>query len=284
MQSIWIILIVKGFMIGGIYALITLGFNMIYKTTGILNFAQGEFVMVGGMTAAWLQTTAHLPLAVAILGGVLVATITGWLVDRLAIYPARKQSPVIHVIITVAVSIVLRSLAGLVWGTDPMHLSPVQEGGFSLGSAFIEYQNLWLCVAALLCMGIMAFIFKRTRLGRAMRACADNRDAARLCGVSPVKMSATSFAVSAALAGIAGVMITPMISMSFDRGTLLGLKGFSAAILGGLGNPVGGVIGGLALGILEQTAAYYSSLYKEILSLSVVVIMLLLRPKGLFSR
>jgi branched-chain amino acid transport system permease protein len=117
-----------------------------------------------------------------------------------------------------------------------------------------------------------------------MRACAENPEAARLCGVSPGRMSGMAFGLSALLAGIAGVLLTPMVSMQFDQGTMLGLKGFSAAILGGLGNPVGGVLSGVLLGVLEQYSAWLSSAYKETLALAVVVVVLLARPKGVFSR
>ncbi|MCX6905400.1 MAG: branched-chain amino acid ABC transporter permease, partial [Verrucomicrobia bacterium] len=126
--------------------------------------------------------------------------------------------------------------------------------------------------------------FRFSTTGRAMRACSENAEAARLCGVSPGRMSALAFGLSAMLAGVAGVLLTPMLSMQFDQGTMLGLKGFSAAILGGLGNPVGGVVSGLLLGVVEQWSAWVSSVYKETLALAMVVAVLLLRPGGVFGR
>ena len=279
-----LILCVKGIMIGGIYALVSLGFNIIYRTTGILNFAQGEFVMIGGVVSAWAAARWGCPLAVAGLAGVLAAGLAGLAVDALAIRPVRRAAPVVAIIVTVGVSIVLRALVALTLGTEPFHLEPLQAGSFRLAGVPVEYQSLWMSAAAAVCMVLTALFFKTTTAGRAMRACADNPEAARLCGVNPGRMSAAAFGISAALAGMAGVLVTPMISMRFDQGTMMGLKGFSAAILGGLGNPAGGVASGLLLGVLEQGAAWGSSAYKETAALSLVIIVLLARPKGLFTR
>jgi branched-chain amino acid transport system permease protein len=284
MQDYAAILCVKGIMIGSIYALISLGFNVIYRTTGVLNLAQGEFVMWGGVMAGWTHGVLGWPLGWAIVAGVLGTAVASLVVDQLAIRPARASAPVVQIIITVGISIVLRSTAALIWGTEPYHLPPIQAGGVQFLGVFLEYQNLWLLAVVAVCMTALALFFKNTRLGRAMRACAENPEASRLCGVSPVRMSALAFGLSAMLAGLGGVLLTPMLSMSFDRGTMLGLKGFSAAILGGLGHPVGGVLSGLFLGVLEQFSVWYSSVYKETLALSIVVLVLLFRPRGLFTR
>jgi branched-chain amino acid transport system permease protein len=284
MQDYVAILGVKGIMIGSIYALISLGFNVIYRTTGVLNLAQGEFVVWGGLLASWAHAVWSLPLYGAVLVGMLGTGVLGWGVDLLAIRPVRGAQPVVHIIVTVGVSIILRALAALIWGTEPYHLPPIQTGGTRFLGVFVEYQNLWMLGAAAVGMGVLAVFFRSTKTGRAMRACAENPEASRLCGVSPGRMSALAFSLSAVLAGLGGVLLTPLMSMSFDRGMMLGLKGFSAAILGGLGYPVGGVISGLILGVLEQFSVWYSSVYKETLALSVVVLVLLFRPQGLFQR
>lgn len=284
MQNIAILLLVKGVMIGSIYALISLGFNVIYRTTGVLNFAQGEFVMVGGLSAAWACGTGRVPLAGAIGIGLATAAAVGWLVDALAIRPLRQASASVQIIATVGVSICLRALAAILWGTDPCHLPPLQPGSVQLAGVAVEIQNLWMLGTGAVGMVALALGFRWTATGRAMRACAENPEAARLCGVNPGRMSALAFTLSALLGGLGGILLTPVLSMSYDRGTMLGLKGFAAAIIGGLGHPVAGVAGGLILGVLEQCSAWYSSLYKETLALSLVVILLLLRPKGLLAR
>jgi branched-chain amino acid transport system permease protein len=284
MQNIALMLCVKGVMVGSIYALISLGFNVIFRTTGVLNFAQGEFVMIGGIVASWLYARGTVPLAAALVLGVLGAGVAGVLVEVLAIRPARRAKPVILIIITVGISIVLRALVALIWGTDRFHLPPLQSGNVTVAGVPVESQNLAMLGTAAVCMAALALFFRFSATGRAMRACSENADAARLCGVSPGRMSTLAFGLSALLAGMAGVLLTPLVSMQFDQGTMLGLKGFSAAILGGLGNPVGGVVSGVLLGVLEQFSAWVSSVYKETLALAIVVLVLLLRPKGLFSK
>lgn len=283
MENTALLLCIKGVMIGSIYALISLGFNVIFRTTGVLNFAQGEFVMTGGILTAWLHAKGGIPLAVCMALGVLGAGLAGVLVDLLAIRPVRAAKPVLHVIITVGVSIIMRSLAGLCWGTEPYHLPPIQSGGFKFGGVAVEYQSLWMACSALAIMLVLSVFFRYSETGRGMRACAEDAVAARLCGVNPGRMSSMAFGLSAMMAGLAGILLTPMISMSFDRGAMLGLKGFASAIMGGLGSPFGGVASGLILGVLEQFAAWYSSAYKETLSLAMVLVVLLFRPKGLWG-
>jgi len=282
MNNLLALVIINGVIIGSIYALISLGFNIIYNTTGVLNFAQGEFVMIGAISASW--ASAHFSLPIALLIGALTAGAVGVLVDVLAIRPARKASAVTHIIITIGASIIIRSAASLIWGTEPYQLPPLKEGSISIAGVGIDFQQLILIGVAAVCMLLLSLFFRYTTAGRAMKACASNSEAARLCGVSVGRMSAMAFGLSAFVGGIGGIMVTPMISMSYASGTSLGLKGFAAAILGGIGNPVGGVIGGLLLGVLEQYSCLHSSMYKDTIALAVVVVILLLRPRGLLKR
>jgi branched-chain amino acid transport system permease protein len=234
--------------------------------------------------AGWAHNRFGLPVGLSLLAGIGGATIAGFLVERMAIRPVRCAQSSVQIIVTVGISLILKSIAALAWGTEPFHLPPITPGGIQLFGVFVEYQNLWMLVAATICLAAMAIFFRFTRTGRAMRACSENPEAARLCGISPNLMSSLAFGLSAVLDGVGGVLLTPLLSMSFDRGTLLGLKGFSAAILGGLGHPVGGVVSGVLLGILEQFSVWYSSAYKETLALGIVVMVLLIRPKGWFLR
>jgi branched-chain amino acid transport system permease protein len=284
MQNIFMLLLVKGLMIGSIYALISLGFNVIYRTTGVLNFAQGEFVMMGGVVASWAFHTLQWPLWVALLTGMLAAGVGGALLHQLAIRPVKNTGAITYIIITVGASIVLQSLFSMIWGTDPYHLPPLREGGWRLAGVPVTGQGVLVLIGAACSMILLYAFFRWTRTGRAMKACSENRMAARLCGVNPQRMGQLSFVLSAMLGGIAGILLTPMLSMSFNSGTMLGLKGFSAAIIGGLGNPVGGVIGGVLLGLLEQYGCWVSSIYKETLALAMVLVILLVRPRGLLTR
>jgi len=284
-----VLLLITGLVIGSIYALISLGFNVIYRTTGVINFAQGEFVMIGGVVAAWSYALldgrlAHgLLLVAAVAAGMLAAALTGVLLDLLAIRPLRNAGPVMYVIATIGASIVIRAAVSLVWGTEPFHL-PLPEQTVALGSSSFALHQLLILPVAAVCMLLLTLFFRRTRVGQAMQACAENAEAARLCGVRTARMSTLAFGVSALLGGIGGILVTPALSMSYDGGTMLGLKGFAAAILGGIGNPVGGVLGGLLIGVLEQVSCWYSSLYKDTLALAIVVVILLVRPKGLLRR
>ncbi len=275
--------LIQGIIIGSVYALISLGFNVIYKTTGIINFAQGEFVMVGGVTAGVAWGMLHWPLAVAMLVGIAAAGLVGLLLDVLAIRPVRKASPVTHIIITIGASIVIKALVSLKI-TDPQSLAAAVDGSTKLGKTVVNYNDLLGVAVAAACMLALSGFFRFTTTGRAMRACADNPEGAKLSGVPIGRMSSAAFSLSALLAGVAGVLITPSTSMDFSRGTMLGLKGFAAAILGGLGNPIGGVIGGLLLGILEVFTSWRWSEYKDALALAIVVVILLVRPRGLLSK
>lgn len=276
--------VVKGIVIGSIYALIALGFNVIYSTTGIINFAQGEFVMIGGLTAAWLNVVMKLSLPIAIAGGLAAAALAGLITYVLGIRPAKGASPVTYIILTIAASIVLKAAASFIWGTDSFTLAKLNEGSVRMGAGEVDNHSLLVIPIAAACMLALTLFFKFTRAGRNMRACAEKKEGARLCGISVDTASAGSFALSAALAGIGGVMLTPILSMRFDTGTMIGLKGFSAAILGGLGNPIGCVVGGLLIGVMEQFICYFSSGYKDILALVIVVALLIFRPKGLLAR
>jgi branched-chain amino acid transport system permease protein len=284
MESIVTLLLVNGLIIGSIYALISLGFNVIYRTTGVINFAQGEFVMIGGVVSGWAFTTLGWPLPVAIGVGILAAGLVGVLLDLCAIRLVRGATPVIQIIITIGASIIIRSIAALVWGTEPFHLPVFKEGSLSLAGQHIDYHSLLIVAVAGVCMALLTLFFRCTTVGMAMKACAENAEAARLCGVRTGRISTMAFGISGLLGGIGGCLITPLLSMGFDRGTMLGLKGFAAAILGGIGNPIGGVVGGLAMGLLEQGSTWFSSDYKDILALTIVVLVLLIRPRGLLSK
>lgn len=239
--------------------------------------------MVGGIMAAWTRTTLAWPLPYALLAGILAAGCVGVLLDLLAIRPLRKANPVMHIIITIGASIVIQSVVAL-FKTEPFTLPKLSERSLAIAGAGLDVHSLLIFPIAAVCMLLLVLFFRYTRAGQAMQACAENAEAARLCGVHTGRMSTLAFGLSALLGGIGGIMVTPMLSMSYNSGTMLGLKGFAAAIIGGIGNPVGGVIGGLLMGVLEQYSCWFSSVYKDVLALAIVVIILLVRPRGLLRR
>jgi branched-chain amino acid transport system permease protein len=277
--------IFSGLTIGAIYALVALGFTLIYNASDVINFAQGEFVMLGGMVTVF-AAAAGVPLPLAALLAIAVAVVTGLLMHRLAIAPARGASAVTLIIITIGASILLRGLAAIVFdkrfhslpglfGADPVIIA---------GAAVLPQSAVVLAGAG----GIVAALWlylTRTMSGKAVLATAANRLAARLVGIDTERVIGLSFAVSAAIGAIGGILVAPITLTSYDIGTLLALKGFAAAMLGGIGHPLGAVAGGLVVGLLEALGAgYVSSQYKDGIAFFVILVVLLAMPQGLFGR
>jgi branched-chain amino acid transport system permease protein len=277
--------VVSGLTTGAIYTLLAIGFVAIYKVTGIINFAQGESAMLGALLMVSLAGGLALPLPVAgVLTVAIVATV-GAILHRLAIRPARNASPITLIIITIGASIALRGIALVVWGTDPYSLPAFTPGRpLALGSAMVRLQSLWVLGAMAVCVVALYLFFQHTQLGRAVRACAVNRLAARLMGINHDRMSTLSFALGSALGAVAGAVIVPITYATYDMGTMLGLKGFVAAIMGGLASFPGAVAGGLLLGVLEATGAgLISSGAKDAIAFGVLLVVLFLRPAGLLG-
>jgi branched-chain amino acid transport system permease protein len=278
-------ILLSGITLGAIYALVALGFAIIYNASHVINFAQGEFVMVGGMaTAALYDSGLPLPLAVALaIGG---AALVGLLLEKLAVEPARDAPVVTLIIITIGASILLRGLATLVWDKK-IHRVPAFSGDtpFVLGGATLLPQVLWVLGVSAVAVALLTWFFRRTLTGKAILAVSHNRLAARLMGISVRRVLAVSFALSAALGALAGVLISPISFTSWDAGVMLGLKGFAAAILGGLGSSAGAVLGGLALGLIEALGAgYVSSAYKDVFAFLIIIAALVFLPDGLLGR
>jgi branched-chain amino acid transport system permease protein len=258
---------------------------MIFNTTGVINFAQGEFVMLGGMLSVVLHR-AGLGLAASVVAAVAGATLAGALVERLAIRPVRRATAINLVIVTIGVSICLRGLAMLAWGKDTLRL-PNFSGAAPLPllGASLMPQSLWvLGVTLVILLGLKLF-FSRSIHGKGMLACAYERKAAYLVGISVERMAMLSFALSAATGAVGGAILAPLTMTSYDVGIMLGLKGFAAAVLGGLGNPFGAAAGGLILGVLEAFGAgYVSSAYKDAIAFVILLALLFVKPSGLFGR
>ena len=276
---------VLGVQRGAIYAMVAMGFNIIYNATGIINFAQGEFVVLGGLMMVTLTMALNLPLPLAFILTVIVVTAVGILMERLTINPVKTPSVLRLIIITIAVSILLKGAAMIIWGKGSHYMNHFTDAPpIEFMGAYILPQTLWI-VGILLCVvvGLVVF-FNYTMIGKCIRACAINRDAARLAGINDRKMVMLSFALSAGIGAIAGIIVTPIIQMDYGRGALLGLKGFGAAVLGGLGNSMGAVVAGVLLGILEAMGAgYISSHYMDAMALLILLIVLFIKPSGIFG-
>jgi branched-chain amino acid transport system permease protein len=277
--------LISGLTVGAVYALVALGFTLIYNASGVVNFAQGEFVMLGGMVTVF-ASAAGVPLALAALIAVVVAVVIGLLLHRLAIEPARGASAVTLIIITIGASILFRGIAAIVFDKQ-FHKLPgfTGEAPINILGAAVQPQSFWVLGGAAVVVVALYVFLEHTILGKAVLATAANRLAARLVGINTTTIMALAFGGSAAIGAIAGILVTPITLTSYDVGTLLALKGFAAAMLGGMGNPVGAVIGGLLLGLLEAFGAgYLSSTYKDAFAFLVILIVLFVAPQGLFGR
>ena len=276
--------VIAGLKSGSIYALVALGFTMVYGATGIINFAQGEFFMLGGVLAVWFHGLG-LPLPVAGIAAVAVTALIGIAFERVALRRQRSASPLVLVIITIGGSMVMKSLARHLFGPDELSLPEFTPGpSVDVAGVAVERQALWVWGLTIVAVLLLAWLYRRTKLGRAMRACSISHDAARLMGIDTARVAMVSFGIAAALGALAGFAVTPLTQTSWDAGAAIGVKGFAAAILGGLGNPVATVIGGLVLGLLESlSVAFVSSTYKDVISLVVLLVVLFVRPQGLFG-
>lgn len=275
----------SGLTIGAIYALVALGFTLIYNASDVINFAQGEFVMIGGMVTFFL-TAAGVPIPLAAVMAVAAAILVGVALHSFAIEPARGATAVTLIIITIGASILLRGVAAMVFDKN-FHSYPAFAGSepIEIGGATVLPQSLIVLAGVAVIVTALWLLMSRTLIGKAMLATAANKLAARLVGINTARIIGVSFAISAAIGAIGGVLVTPITLTNYDVGTLLALKGFAAAMLGGMGHPVGAVIGGLAVGLLESFGAgYLSSLYKDAIAFIVILLILFVMPQGLFGR
>lgn len=279
--------LVTGVGIGLIYGLIAIGFSVIYNASGIVNFAQGVFVMLGGMFAHTILTRYGLPIWLsAIVATILVAAV-GVLVQIFVINPMwRRNAPLFAIILaTLAVQLLIEQIVILTLGDQPRTYPEFTAGGpLKLGPIAIPYQLFWvLGVGAILVFALTQF-FNRTPMGRALRACAQNREAAALLGIPVERMLIVAFALSAGLGAIAGILITPTQYTAYLIGTPFGINGFIAAIIGGFGSPVAGLVGGIFLGIIQSEAiVFFGAGFRNIISLTLLLIVLMFFPKGLFG-
>ena len=300
-MDIFIQQIINGLVLGSIYALVALGYTMVYGIMGLINFAHGEVVMIGAMVAltvikllagSGLPVYVVIPVALAAAAAVCMAV--GYAIERVAYRPLRRAPKLAPLITAIGVSIVLQNLAMLVWGRNyhafPAIL-PVSEHEI-LGATITSVQVAIVLIAALL-MAVLIALIDHTRLGRAMRATAENPPIAQLMGVNINQIISLTFIIGSALAAVAGLMVSANYSIAhYYMGFMLGLKAFTAAVLGGIGNIAGAVLGGLLLGLIESLGAGYigditggflGSNYQDIFAFFVLIGVLVFRPSGLIG-
>jgi len=276
--------LITGLTVGSIYSMVAIGFNIIYNVTEIINLAQGEFVVLGGLVMVSLHIMG-LPMYLAFPATVVIVTLIGMLLDRLAIHPIREPSVITLIIATIAASIIIKGIAMFIWGKDPLDL-PAFSGRnpIVLFGAVIQPQYFWVIGFLIITVIVLTFFFEKTIIGKAMSACADNVDAASLVGINVNRMILLSFALSAGIGAVAGITLTPIALMEYDRGAMLAIKGFGAVVLGGLGSFPGAILGGLIMGTIESFGAgLLSSGYKDAYALIVLLAVLFIKPSGLLG-
>jgi branched-chain amino acid transport system permease protein len=283
--QLWVQYIISGLTIGAIYALIAIGFNVVHNSTGIVNFVQGEFVMLGGMMMYACHSIYKIPLFFSFFLSLFAVTAIGALIERGPIRVAKSKEIIILIFITIGLSFTIQGSALLVWESDNVPIPSFSgEKAIRILGAVMLPQHFWILGITIGVVILLHFFFHRTKTGKAMRATAANRVAASLVGIDVNKMVMISFAMSGGLGAVGGMIIAPITTTSYDTGIMLGLKGFSAAILGGYGNMGGAIAGGLLLGLLESLGAgIISSQYKNAIAFFILILVLLFKPTGLLG-
>ncbi|RPJ10893.1 MAG: branched-chain amino acid ABC transporter permease [Deltaproteobacteria bacterium] len=278
-------LLVAGITLGAIYALVAIGFVTISKACQIINFAQGEFVMLGGVLTFFLLEKAGISYPFAVLIAVVLVVFIGFLLYRLVIHPLRKASALILIMATLAASFSLSSASGLAFGSLPKTLPLFWDRpSLEVWGISIQIQSIWILLCTFLLLGLLYLLSHRTFIGKAMEASSTDPLGADLLGIPRNRMSLLAFGVSAGVGSIAGILITPLFYTSYNSGTLLGLKGFIAAVLGGWGIYSGAILGGFVLGIVESLAiVFIPSGYKDAVAFIILLLILYFRPKGILD-
>ncbi len=276
----------SGITIGAVYAVVAIGLSMLYRSTELINFAHGEFAMFGALGLVTLWGQMHLPLPLAFVLAIAGVACVGMVFERFALRTVKDPNPITLVIITVGASIVFRGIAMNVWGKDPVALPPFSDlESIEIAGAVIVPQSLYIVSAALVLAGILHLFFRYTIQGKAMTACAVNKKAAWLTGIPSERMGLFAVLISAVSGAVAGIFIAPVTMNTYDMGTMLGLKGFCAAMIGGLGSLWGAFAGGILLGVLESLGAgLISSGSKDAIAFILLLLILYLCPGGLFAQ
>lgn len=275
----------SGLAVGAIYSLVALGFVLIIRATNVVNFAQGDFAMLGAFAMMTMLTILKLPYWLSFLLSLAVMTVFGVIFNYGVYYPLRNRSFLPVIISTLGASIFLQNTVLAVYGPQPQPLEKVfKTSGFEIGGVFLDSQYLVILAVTVVAVAFQYFLFEHTLLGKKLQATSQDKDMARLLGIPVAWMIAITFIYSATLGGLAGILIGPVLFVSIGMGSIIALKAFSATIIGGFGDVTGAIVGGLLLGVVESFAgAYISVPYKDAFGFLLLFIFLLIRPQGIFG-
>jgi branched-chain amino acid transport system permease protein len=275
----------SGLAMGSIYALVALGFVLIFNAVSVVNFAQGEFVMLPAFVAVFLMEILKIPFPLTYLITVIFMGIFGIVFQRIAYYPLRHRTFLPVVISTIGVGIFLKNGAQLIFGAEPLLMErPTTSNVLNMAGVFVDPQYIVIIVCTLALLIFQYFFFEKTKLGKMMQATAQDKQMARLLGISVATMIAITFAYSSILGATAGILVGPIFYVTKEMGGMLGLKAFCSTIVGGFGSVPGAIAGGLFLGVVEVFGAYYvSSAYRDAFAFIILILVLLIRPQGFFG-
>jgi len=278
-------MVAAGLAMGSIYALVALGFVLIFNAVNVINFAQGEFAMVPAFVAVWLLTSVEVPFVLACVITVVFMGIFGIVFQRIAYYPLRNRSFLPVVISTIGVGIFLKNGAQLIFGAEPLSMPrPTSAEAMNILGVLVDPQYIVIIICTLVLLGFQYFFFEKTLLGKKMLATAQDKDMARLLGIRVATMIAITFVYSSILGAAAGILVGPIFFVTKDMGAMIGLKAFCSAIVGGLGSVPGAILGGIFLGVIEVFASYYiSTAYRDAFAFMILILVLILRPQGFFG-
>ncbi len=278
-------MVAAGLAMGSIYALVALGFVLIFNAVNVVNFAQGEFAMIPAFVAVWLMNSLNIPLALTCVITVVFMGVFGIVFQRIAYYPLRNRSFLPVIISTIGVGIFLKNAAQLIFGAEPLSMPrPTSATALNIFGVFVDPQFIVIILCTLALLGFQYFFFEKTILGKKMLATAQDKEMARLLGIRVTTMIAITFAYSSILGAAAGILVGPIFFVTKDMGAMIGLKAFCSAIVGGFGSIPGAILGGIFLGVIEVFASYYiSSAYRDAFAFIILILVLLLRPQGFFG-
>ncbi len=280
--------LISGISLGSVYAIIALGYTMVYGIAKMLNFAHGDVIMVGGYISLLSMTSLGLPWWLAVILAMLVCTVLGVVIEDLAYKPLRSAPSLAVLITAIGVSYFLQNAALLLWGASPKAYTPIIAGSVKLfdGQLSISYVSLLTVFMCIVIMIALTLFTGKTRMGKAMRACSEDKAAAQLMGINVNRTISMTFAIGSALAAIAGVLLcSSYTSLMPTTGSMPGIKAFTAAVFGGIGSIPGALLGGVLLGIIESLAkAYISTQLANSIVFAVLIITLLVRPAGLLGK